>query len=130
MVNLSAIAWKKSLSVCLVLLALLAACAALLYWHNAIRVDVTNNTAEPVTEVMIVYRGGNLSWSTIQPGETASGYLFPKTETHMSISFVDSHGEAYHELDCYMEPGYRGRYSIELNREGVSFSGRTRPSLP
>ena len=130
MVYLSMIPSRRLLSVCLALLALLGASAVFLYWRNAIRVNVTNNTDEPITDILIEYRGGNLKLSRILPGGTASGYLYPETESNMSISYVSTQGDAYHELDCYMEPGYRGTYFIDIHRDGVSLSGRTRPSFP
>src|SRR5438552_19006710 len=101
-------------------LSLLAlALGAYLLHYSAIYVNLTNGTSWPVSKIQFTYRGGQLAIPQLESGASGGGYVFPSTETHLTLSYEARGADRQEEIEMYMEPGYRGRVDIVVTDERI-----------
>lgn len=84
-----------------------------------VKVDVTNEGSEPISDLKINFKGGNKTLSELGVGSTHEFIVKPSGESDIDISFLDSKGNARnYKVDVYFETNYQGRIDIKVDRLG------------
>src|SRR5215218_3893938 len=101
--------WLVPLAVVL-LVALVAA-----VWPRGVVVTLRNGGTTPMRDVRVVVTGGSYAVGELRQQESRSVRVKSTGESHMVLRYADAGGiEKSVEVDCYFEPGYSGRITVDV----------------
>lgn len=109
------VASASALAFCTVILGLGAWLA-----NRQLTVTVTNADSQRLNSVVVHVTGRSYPIGNVAPQESVTVPVEPTSESHVEVEFVDTHGDGKRLMaGCYIEPGYKGNVSIELNENKV-----------
>ena len=79
---------------------------------STVRVDVHNESGQPVSNVMITHEDGTVSIHTLASGATQLVPVLVEGESSYSIQATLAKGEVVQGQEVYIEPGYKTRETI------------------
>ena len=95
----------------------LGACCFL--FPAGVKVNVTNEGSEPISDLKINFKGGNKTLSELGVGSTHEFIVKPPGESDIIVSFLDARGNARnYKVDVYIETRSQGRIDIKVDRLG------------
>jgi hypothetical protein len=101
-------------------LSILAAVFTVSACSRGVTLCLSNASATAIHEVVITYLGSQALVGDLLPGSAKEVVLAPTGETSVTISFRRANGPTVtHDLDVYLEPGYRGTIDVELQTHDV-----------
>ena len=78
--------------------------------------SVVNSSSHIISNTVVTFSGGQVSFGVLQPNETRTLPLHPRRKSDAKVTFSDAAGNAHERvLDVYFEPGYRGLLRITIN---------------
>ena len=77
-----------------------------------VRVDVHNESGQPVSNVIITHEEGTVSIHTLESGATQTVPVLVEGENSYSIQATLAKGEVVQGQEVYVEPGYQTRETI------------------
>ena len=94
-------------------------CFALyVFLNRGVKVVIHNSDPNTLYDVSVRLTGKTYLLGDISPGEDKSIVVKPVSESHIEIEHGKSHRRKM-KIDCYIEPGYKGRIKIELDADKV-----------
>ena len=79
---------------------------------STVRVDVHNESGQPVSNVMIAHENGTVSIHTLASGATQVIPVLVEGENSYSIQATLAKGDVVQGQEVYVEPGYHTRETI------------------
>ncbi len=72
-----------------------------------------------MTNLQLHFRGGSKRAANLKPTESFQAKIKPNGESDLTIEFVDVSGKQHStNLDVYLEPSFRGRIEVTIERDG------------
>ena len=90
-----------------------------------VSMEITNMSTNDISNLSILYKGGNHKYSLLQKGENISLKITPAGESSITIEYEEDNEKYIKDIDVYIEPGYRGNIEVIIYSNGNIFSDIT-----
>lgn len=98
------------------MLALFATCALAREYGPGVTVTVANAGTVTMHAVTVRLTGKSYAMGDLAPGARKSIAIHPTADSHIELAYD---GSRRLTIDCYMEPGYRGKITTTVTSERV-----------
>lgn len=99
----------------------IVAIGTFIVWPRSVKAIVENNGTKNMRDVRIVVTGRTYDLGDLAPGTNRAAYVRPKSESNIVVTYADNNGTKRRlPVECYLEPGYAGRITVEVSDGLVS----------
>lgn len=86
--------------------------------HEGITINVKNKYPITVTNITLLYSGGQKQIQFLPFDATYKTVIRPTSESSIQMSYWMNNNISKTNIDVYFEPGYRGEVLIEIEPDG------------
>jgi hypothetical protein len=100
---------------------LCCSCLALLFCgcqRGGVAVNVSNRNAMGVSNLSLVYSGGQVDVPILSSGSTYEALVRPTGESSVQVTYWLGGSMMKTNLDVYIEPGYKGEVLVTIKPDG------------
>lgn len=111
---------KIILAMTVVVIVAVVGAVAFTIWPRGVTARVANMGLMVMQEVRLAVRGQSYPLGDIPSGASRDVQVWPTGESNINIHYIDASGTSRSiEVDCYLEPGYRGTIAVEVAEGSV-----------